>query len=398
MKRTIMVGMAAVLAVVGGWALHLTQASATTVSAAQAAPAAFVHPGVLVSRAQLDFVKAKVAAGAQPWTTAFTTMRAHGMASLSRVPKPREIVECGYFSVPDYGCGDEHDDATAAYTDALAWYYSGDSRYAQKAIQIMDAWSATIKAHTNKNAQLQAGWAGTNWARAGEIIRYTYSSWPNVNRFAAMLRDVYLPEVIVGSATSNGNKELSMMEAAVGISVFLDDRTTYDRAIAIYRHRVPAYFYLTSDGPLPKAPGGSIDTKEEIVTYWQGQTTFVDGLSQETCRDFTHAGYGIAATANIAETTRIQGQDLYPEIKDRLRFALAFQSRYQLGEAVPTWLCGGHVTLGLGPVTEIGYNALHNRMGIEMPKTKQLTEQRRPAGTDYLFNAWETLTHADNPA
>ena len=43
-----------------------------------------------------------------------------------------------------------------------------------------------------------------------------------------MLRNVYLPEVINGS-NSNGNWELSMMEAAIGISVFLEDRATYDR-------------------------------------------------------------------------------------------------------------------------------------------------------------------------
>jgi hypothetical protein len=261
----------------------------------------------------------------------------------------------------------------------------------------MDAWSGTITDHTNLNAQLQAGWAGSNWSRAGEIIRYTYSSWPNLSRFATMLRTVYLPEVIVGS-TANGNKELSMMEAAVGISVFLDDHASYDKAIAIYRKRVPAYFYLTTDGPLPKVADNFRDTKDEIVTYWYGQTTFVNGLSQETCRDFTHAGYGIAATADIAETARIQGQDLYAEIKDRLRYALALHSKYQLGAAVPSWLCGGKVTLGLGPVTEIGFNALHNRLGIDMPNTQLLTEKQRPAGTNYLFVAWETLTHANNPA
>ena len=149
-----------------------------------------------------------------------------------------------------------------------------------------------------------------------------------------MLRDVYLPEVIVGS-TANGNKELAMMEAAVGIAVFLDDRATYHRALTIYRKRVAAYFYLTSDGPLPKQPDSFRDTKQEIVTYWYGQTTFVNGLSQETCRDFTHAGYGIAATAEVAETTRIQGNDLYPEIRDRLRVALALHARYQLGTTAP---------------------------------------------------------------
>ncbi|GAA2354342.1 hypothetical protein [Dactylosporangium salmoneum] len=70
----------------------------------------------------------------------------------------------------------------------------------------------------------------------------------------------------------------------------------------------------------------------------------------------------------------------------------------QLGEAVPAWLCGGKLNLGLGPVTEVAYNALHNRMGIAMTNTQRLTEPSRPAGTNNLFVAWETLTHADNPA
>jgi hypothetical protein len=33
-----------------------------------------------------------------------------------------------------------------------------------------------------------------------------------------------------------------------------------------------------------------------------------------------------------------------------------------------------------------------------MANTRTLTVKQRPAGTDYLFVAWETLTHGDNPA
>ncbi|MDP4502424.1 alginate lyase family protein [Nonomuraea turcica] len=367
---------------------------------ARSAPAAFAHPGVLVSRAQLDFVRSKVNAGAQPWKAAYDQMLASSLASLSRTPKPRAVVECGSYSNPNYGCTDERQDALAAYTDALIWYISRDSRYAQKAIQIMDAWSAVITDHTNSNAPLQTGWAGSSWPRAAEIIRYTYTGWSatGVNRFATMLRNVYLPEVINGRATTNGNWELSMMDAAIGIAVFLEDKAAYDKAVSTFRARMPAYIYLTGDGALPKGPAGSsIDTRDEIVAYWHGQETFVNGLSQETCRDFTHTGYGLAAIAHIAETSRIQGQDLYPEIADRLRHALGLHAKYQLGTAVPTWLCGGDVTLGLGPVTEVGFNALNNRMGLAMSNTQALTEQQRPAGTNNLFVAWETLTHAGNP-
>ncbi|MFF3942598.1 alginate lyase family protein [Streptomyces phaeofaciens] len=367
---------------------------------AEAAPAAFAHPGVTVSRGQLDFTRTQVNAGAQPWKGAFDQMLASRYADLNRVPKPRAVVECGSYSNPNHGCTDEREDAIAAYTDALAWSITGDERYAKKAIQLMDAWSAVITDHTNSNAPLQTGWAGSSWPKAAEIIKHTYpGAWANSGRFATMLRNVYLPEVINGSR-SNGNWELSMMEAAVGISVFLEDRTSYDKAMARFRTRTAAYVYLASDGDLPKTvPSQNLDTREKIVNYWQGQGTFVTGLTQETCRDLTHTGYGISAISHIAETSRIQGQDLYgTDVGERLRQALGFQAKYQLGTAVPSWLCGGSLNLGLGPVTEVGYNALHHRLGIAMTNTQTLTERNRPAGTNNLFVAWETLTHAENPA
>ncbi|WP_436848712.1 alginate lyase family protein [Streptomyces asoensis] len=381
-------------------ALVLGALAPSNVPRAEAAPTTFVHPGVTVSRAQLDFVRGKVDAGAQPWKGAFDQLLASKYASLSRTPKPRAVVECGSYSNPNYGCTDEREDALAAYTDALAWYVTRDERYAKKAIELMDAWSAVIKDHTNSNAPLQTGWAGSSWPRAAEIVKYTYTgTWAGSGRFATMLRDVYLPEVINGS-NSNGNWELSMTEAAIGISVFLEDRTSYDKAMAKFRARTAAYVYLASDGELPKTVASqNLNTRDKIVAYWQGQGTFVTGLTQETCRDFTHTGYGISAISHVAETSRIQGQNLYgTDVGERLRQALGFQARYQLGAAVPSWLCGGSLNLGLGPVTEVGYNALHNRLGIAMSNTQTLTQQNRPSGSNNLFVAWETLTHGDNPA
>ncbi|NML51710.1 hypothetical protein HHL19_22385 [Streptomyces sp. R302] len=393
MRRT--APLAAVAAVVVAGALAWPSAPR-----AEAAPAVFAHPGVTVSQGQLDFARSKVLAGAQPWKSAYDQMMASKYADLNRTPKPRAVVECGSYSNPNYGCTDEREDAIAAYTNALAWYISRDARYARKSIQLMDAWSAVITDHTNSNAPLQTGWAGSSWPKAAEIIKYTYTGgWPNSGRFATMLRDVHLPEVINGSH-SNGNWELSMMEAAVGMSVFLEDRASYDKAMAKFRTRTAAYVYLASDGALPKTvPSQNLDTRDKIVKYWQGQSTFTTGLTQETCRDFTHTGYGISAIAHVAETSRIQGQDLYgTDVGERLRQALGFHSKYELGAAVPSTLCGGSPHLGLGPVTEVGYNAMHNRLGFAMTNTEALTKRNRPVGSNNLFVAWETLTHGDNPS
>ncbi|AZQ37946.1 hypothetical protein EJ357_34510 [Streptomyces cyaneochromogenes] len=366
---------------------------------AGAAPTTFVHPGVTVSKGQLDFARSQVNAGAQPWKGAFDRMMAGKYADLNRTPKPRAVVECGSYSNPNYGCTDEREDAIAAYTQALAWYVTRDERHAKKAIELMDAWSAVIRDHTNSNAPLQTGWAGSSWPKAAEIIKYTYTgSWPNSGRFATMLRTVYLPEIINGS-NSNGNWELSMMEAAVGISVVLEDKASYDKAMAKFRTRTAAYVYLSSDGDLPKTvPSQNLDTRDKIVNYWQGQSTFVTGLTQETCRDLTHTGYGVSAISHVAETSRIQGQDLYgTDVGERLRHALGFQAKYELGTAVPSWLCRGSLKLGFGPVTEVGHNALANRLGHGMTNTETLTERNRPSGSNNLFVAWETLTHGDNP-
>ncbi|HEY9333812.1 MAG TPA: alginate lyase family protein [Kribbella sp.] len=363
------------------------------------APAVFTHPGVGSSQAQLDFVRAKVQAGAQPWTDAFNQAKNSAYASLSRTPKPRAVVECGPYSNPNYGCTDEREDSIAAYTDALLWYLTRDDRYAQKSIQLMDAWSATIQDHTNSNAPLQTAWSASSWPKAAEIIKHAYGNWPNAGRFATMLRNVYVPEIINGS-NSNGNWELSMTEALQGIGVFLEDKAIYDKAIALYRLRVPAYVYLESDGALPKTvPSQNLNTRDKIVSYWQGQGTFVTGLTQETCRDFTHTGYGISSISHVLETARIQGIDMYPEFGERLRQALGFQSKWERNlEPVPSWLCNGTLHRGLGPITEVGYNALHTRLGIAMTNTQALTESRRPAGSNNLFVAWETLTHAENPS
>ncbi len=65
----------------------------------------FKHPGVLISKSQLDFVKKKISH--DPWKSYYDKMMESKFASLSFEPKPWEVVECGSKSNPDYGCSDE---------------------------------------------------------------------------------------------------------------------------------------------------------------------------------------------------------------------------------------------------------------------------------------------------
>ncbi|MFJ8823617.1 alginate lyase family protein [Streptomyces sp. NPDC102467] len=358
---------------------------------------AFAHPGVLVGTAQLTAVRDHVARKEEPWLSAYKEMSTSKYAALDYKAKPYAVVRCPPDTRPGQGCVEEREDAIAAYTQALLWNITRDKAHAVKAVQILDAWAGTVKRHTEGNAGLQTAWAATSWAKAAELMQYTYDGWPDGQelKFQRMLRDAYLPGVRGGSADFNGNWDLVMADATMSVAVHLNDRAAFDQAVQHFRTRVPAYFYLSSDGPLPVRPAGSdIDTPQKLQTYWFGQKTFKDGLAQETCRNFKHASYSLAATSHIAETAWHQGLDLYGEVKDRLAAALEFHSKYQLGATAPAWLCGGKVQRDMGPDTEVALSHLRGRLGMELPETEKLTRQQRPEGTDDLFVAWETLTHA----
>lgn len=362
-----------------------------TLSAQGQAPDAFRHPGVLVNRDQLDFIKAQVNGSTEPWLSAFDRARTNTYGSLSYRPHPWQTVECGPSSHPNYGCSDERNDALAAYTQALLWYITGNAAYAENSIAIMDAWSSTLTGgHINSNAPLQAGWTGSVWPEAAEIIRYTYDGWSDadVATFQNMLATQYVPNLINGAPCKNGNWELIITEALINISVFNENPSWFDSAVSFWRGRVPAYMYLTSDGPTPVRPPRC---GTSITAYWN-QTQFVDGLAQESARDFGHTFWGLGAAVNTAETALQQGVDLYSENADRIIAAFEFHDYINNGGVAPAGINLGP-TGGNDPTMEIVYNHYVNRLGNSMPETAQQIALKRPTGANY-FLAWETLTHA----
>jgi hypothetical protein len=366
-------------------------------------PTGLVHPGILVNHGMLDFVKTKIAAGADPWKSALAAASSNSFGSLTYTPHPWANVDCGPSSNPDDGCTDEKNDADAAFTQALLWYHTGDTRHAAVAIQIMNAWSSTLQQHTGSNAPLQSAWAAEVFPRAAEIIRYTAAGWSDTDaqQFGTMLSKIYLPEVVNGS-TSNGNWETSMIEATMNIAVFVDDMTTFQKAVAMWRARTPAYVYLTSDGPLPVQPPHQTLSTSALESFWYEPTAFVDGITQESCRDLTgsgtqgfgHAQYGVAAIINAAETARIQGVDLFSSEEKRIVAMLELHAKYLNGASIGSLCKTAIAAVGPDPMWEIGHNAYANVLGQSLPNTSTLVDTIRPTGATHHM-VWETLTHGD---
>lgn len=384
--------------------MRLLLVAVLTMYAAGLGAQTMVHPGVLVSGPQLNFVKAEVAAKQEPFYSEFQKAVASPLGAFSYQmmgPPATGVIDCGPYSRPDNGCHAEDADASAAYLQAVLWWITGDRRYADNSIRIMNAYSHALKSYTGSNAPLQAAWSSEMWPRAAEIIRYSHANWSraDIDAFSRMLTGVILPLIHDGSS-GNGNWELSMVDGMMGIAVFTNNRELLHHAEAMWQERVPAYFYLSAaDGDHPRTL-----MRKGHTPSWYGQKVFdasTDGVAQETCRDLNHTGYGIAATMNAAETAHIQGGKLYESEQARLVAAMEFHAKFFLGAPVPTSVCGGHLKMGRGYTFVIGYNEYHNRLGLALPLTARwiadgVDRAQEPVDTHMMV--FEPLTHSADAA
>ncbi len=348
----------------------------------------FVHPGMLHTTSDLEFMKAKVLAGEEPWKEAWQQLKASDVASPDYKPTPFSVVANGPYNRPDVGGKEFVRDGTAAYTMALQWYVERDEAYAEKAIEIFNAWANTLDSVTNHNRQLKVGTAGIKYLNAAEIIKHTYKGWKKKDRkaFEDMVINIWYPVIEDWVPRYNGNWDAANGQTMMCIGIFLDRRDIFDRA---YRMMV--------DG----------ETNGSIKNYFSE-----NGQCQESGRDQQHVQMGIGFLSCAAEIAWNQGLDLYGAFDNRLYKGFEYTAKYMSGEEVPhvqyvTWF--GKEVYGpeispkqrdfVCPVWERAYRHYHGRKGMEMPYTRKIIEKSRPEGTvNQSFIPWSTLTCAGYPA
>jgi hypothetical protein len=350
--------------------------------------AGWVHPGALDSKGELDFVKAQIAAGAQPWKATFDKIKNSGAAN--QTPHPLSQVNSS-----NGDASTSRDDALGAYTQALIWYYSGDEVYAQRAIAILNAWSGLqgFTAGTDQD-KLQAGWIGAVFADAAEIMRL-YPGWApaDIAKLQAMFKQAFYPKLNTAS-TWNGNVDLTQIDAMMAIAIFNEDQSEFDAGLARWNKRTHAYFYLASDGQVPPINGDG----GNVQSFWSNPLKWVDGLQQETCRDNGHhAQFALGSALHVAEMAWHQGVDIYSGESTRFTAAMELLAKQFVTNDMQG-ICSNNTPSGDRYDTwEVGYNHYHNRKGIDLPNTNQLivNDIRTKAELASWNLVYETLTHAN---
>jgi Alginate lyase len=326
----------------------------------------FVHPGLLHSKEDLERMKKAVAEKREPIYAGYQLFLQNPASQSSyKMQGPMAMVGRN----PTVGQGTYDSDANAAHQNAILWAITGEKAYADKAIEIIDAWSSTLKSITGRDAVLMAGLGPFKMVNAAEIIRYTNAGWSQaaIQQTEKHFKEVIYPVLKDFAPFANGNWDAAAIKTVMSIGVFCNDRTIYESGLRYY-------------------VDGSGDGR--LTHYVINE----DGQVQETGRDQAHTQLGIALLSDACEIAWHQGLDLYSYANNRLLKGFEYTARYNLGNEVPFT----HVLDRTGKyehfkpstqsrgelraVYEQVYNHYVNRMGLAAPYTIQAATKIRPEG------------------
>lgn len=270
----------------------------------------FAHPGLLHSKEDFERMKTNVANSLDPWLAGYNKMISNSHASSTYVMKgPVAILIRGGGSKEE-PVSDNYstamNDAHAAYLTAIRWKITGDAAYANKSIQILNAWAATCtKISGDSNKALGAGIYGYQFANAAEIMR-DYSGWnaADLVKFKKWMLDVFYPvnydflQTHYNTCSSHywANWDLCNLASIMSIAVLNDD-------VEKYTYVINYLMKGAGNGQLIKA-----------INYVHPKTANDDidlGQIQEAGRDQGHALMVVGLLGTIAQMAENQGLDVY---------------------------------------------------------------------------------------
>ena len=315
-------------------------------------PKTFVHPGLYYSVSDLEFMRKKLQAKAEPWYSAWeqdkpTAAEDHWT--------PRPPVDWAVRKLNFWW----NFDPIVAHKHALQWALTGNPANAAKAIEILNAWSYTLKTVVPGDHGLEKQGIGTNlpqFLNAAELLCHARpdgktSGWAeaDIRQFKKML-GIFNQALENYPSLFNGDWDAHMMNSVFCMAVFLDDHALFDRAVKRYLQG--------------EKPNG-------------GLTNFIypSGQCQTIRSNQAHAQWALGCFVAICEVAWKQGLDLYGAENNRLLAGLEYSAKLNLGEDVPFEGEGGINNRMLGTfasIWEAPYQHYVYRKGLEMPYTKQI--------------------------
>lgn len=128
-------------------------------------------------------------------------------------------------------------DAQSACTAALAYRFTGESIYADKAAELIDGWATVNKKLAGDDGPLVSAYLGTGLIQAAELIKH-YPGWPKENKdqFISWMSEVFLPAWV--TIPLRNNWWSWSLYARLSLFRFMDDQARFAEAAAHLKEHI----------------------------------------------------------------------------------------------------------------------------------------------------------------
>ncbi|WP_276485505.1 cellulose binding domain-containing protein [Paraflavitalea pollutisoli] len=280
----------------------------------------FTHPGIPFTRSDLDLLKSNITR--EPWATGYAALANDGRSKLNYAMRgPFATVS----RVPNLNNEQWKSDMVAIHNLAFMWIFTGDTAYARKATDMLEAWAVTNTTWGGGENMLDIGDYAPYFVTGADILRGTYPGWTatNTNHVKQYFANVLYPASWVPGVLRDHNKGAIQLEIALGIAAFLDDPVRWKEALEVYR--------MDAGGGLRNSlPNGEVG---------------------DAGRD-DHWFVQIAALGWSAEVAWKQGIDLFAEFDNRLLAIGELYHQYSMAPQTVSFIPFG------------GYSAYYTNWGI----------------------------------
>jgi autotransporter-associated beta strand protein len=192
----------------------------------------FVHPSIPFTKYDLDQLKANM--NQQPWLTGYNALAGDARSKLS-YGMQGPFTEVG--RAPNLNNTKWISDMQAIHNLTFMWVFTGDSAYARKATNMLDAWAVTNTVWSGGEAMLDIGDYVPYFVTAADILRGLFPGWSDSNtvHVKKYFANVIWPQSWVPYPPRDNNKGALQLQIALSVAAFLDDADKWNQAIELYR-------------------------------------------------------------------------------------------------------------------------------------------------------------------
>ncbi len=315
--------------------------------------AQLIHPGGWHTQEDLTIIRAKVDAAAEPWVTGWNAVK-------DKRPRINYKANVSRLITDDLALSRQ---GHAAYQLAMKWVATGDQKYSDAAIGVIDQWVKTVEGFDVEGPTLTLSTGAGHMAQAAEILCHGFdgeAGWSPANVKAAQ---AWFKEKIYDQYTNTGgNRSANWGTSCVGgnmsMAVFCDNRKMLKDQINAYKFG----YRDTSDGCAGVA---------QYIFSPSGQAF-------ESGRDQAHVQGGIGHLVEAALTAWNQGIDLVSYADYRLVAGVEYHARYNAGHNDVPW-------------TSKIYNPCNVRI---LGSTKKISSEKRGFVSPIYFMCDKLFTQA----